>query len=66
MKDAKEDSYNIYKTIGTYILLVINGILLFNILYLLYPYIDYGLRNNSIYIFLRNKVPYIKKHHEIF
>lgn len=48
-----------------YILLAINGLLIAKILYLLFPYIDYGLRNNQIYKYLRNKIPFIKNYHDL-
>lgn len=61
MKDAQKDHVEIYENIGTYLIIIINGGLFVRVLNMLFPYIDYGLRNNILYIKLRHCVPFLEK-----
>lgn len=60
------ENYNTYKVMIFYIIIIINVLLMTKILYLLFPYINYGLRNNKAYVFLRDRLPFLNNMHKIF
>lgn len=60
MERSNEDSYEIYREIGIYIILGANSYFFLYFLLILFPYIAYEYRNNKVYLFIRDRVPFIQ------
>lgn len=61
MNRSNEENIQVYEKIGMYIILVANCYFFLNVLILLFPYVDYQFRNNRFYVWVRNKIPFLKK-----
>lgn len=65
MQDAQENHYDIYRSIGTYLIVILNILFLINVAIALLPYVEYQFRHNFMYKMLRDKIPYLKNHDQI-
>lgn len=59
MFESEEPSHDDYKIIGTIVVLMANIYFFFYAMSQLFPYIDYELRSNKCYLFIKDRIPFL-------